>query len=88
MYVKTYCLCVRCGILRSVAQDADAVYTDSWMSYTISDDALDRRVALLKPFQVTEQLLSSAKRDVIFMNCLPAARGMEQTAEVCACFLI
>ena len=63
-------------------QDADAVYTDSWMSYTISEETRDRRVALLQPFQVSTDLLNLAKPDVIFMNCLPAMRGMEQTAEV------
>jgi carbamate kinase len=34
------------------------------------------------PFQVNAKLLSLAKPDVKFMNCLPAMRGMEQTAEV------
>ena len=34
------------------------------------------------PFQVNEKLLSLAKSDVLFMNCLPATRGYEQTAEV------
>jgi len=34
------------------------------------------------PFQVNAALLKQAKPDCMFMNCLPAARGMEQTAEV------
>merc|ERR1711974_196216 len=34
------------------------------------------------PFQVNTELMKLAKADCIFMNCLPAARGMEQTAEV------
>lgn len=58
------------------------VYTDSWMSYTIPKDQLEARQKVLMPYQVTTKLLSHAANDVIFMNCLPAARGMEQTAEV------
>lgn len=64
------------------AKDADVVYTDSWMSYHIAESEQEKRVALFKPYQVNTELMSHAKSDAIFMNCLPAARGMEQTAEV------
>ncbi len=63
-------------------KDADVVYTDSWMSYHIPKDQQESRVALLKPYQVNSDLMSSAAPDAIFMNCLPAMRGFEQTAEV------
>ncbi len=63
-------------------KDADVVYTDSWMSYHIPADKLEARVADLMPFQVNAKLMSHAKPNAIFMNCLPALRGYEQTAEV------
>lgn len=63
-------------------RDADVVYTDSWMSYHIAQEDLAPRVIALMPFQVTADLMSCAKPDVIFMNCLPALRGYEQTGEV------
>jgi len=62
-------------------QGADVVYTDSWMSYHIPKEQLDRRVKALMPFQVNSELMQHAP-DAIFMNCLPALRGYEQTAEV------
>eukprot|EP01028_Stygiella_incarcerata_P013533 TRINITY_DN82745_c0_g1_i1.p1 TRINITY_DN82745_c0_g1~~TRINITY_DN82745_c0_g1_i1.p1 ORF type:complete len:320 (+),score=85.33 TRINITY_DN82745_c0_g1_i1:92-1051(+) len=62
--------------------DADIVYTDSWMSYGIPESEKQRRIDAFGPFQVTEELMKLAKPDAIFMNCLPALRGMEQTAEV------
>jgi len=64
------------------AADADVVYTDSWMSYHIDPTELDKRVNKFMPYQVTRSIMESAKSDAIFMNCLPAARGYEQTAEV------
>ena len=64
------------------ARDADVMYTDSWMSYHIPKEKQDERVAVLKPYQVDAGIMAEAKPDAIFMNCLPAARGYEQTAEV------
>jgi ornithine carbamoyltransferase len=67
---------------KEAVKDADIVYTDSWMSYHIPPEAEKPRLEALKPFQVNEQLMKHAKPDAIFMNCLPAMRGYEQTAEV------
>lgn len=64
------------------AKDADIVYTDSWMSYHIPKEKEAARVKMFKPFQVTAELMKHAKKDAIFMNCLPARRGYEQTADV------
>eukprot|EP00792_Barthelona_sp_PAP020_P004141 TRINITY_DN1912_c0_g1_i2.p1 TRINITY_DN1912_c0_g1~~TRINITY_DN1912_c0_g1_i2.p1 ORF type:complete len:628 (+),score=206.09 TRINITY_DN1912_c0_g1_i2:33-1916(+) len=62
--------------------DADVIYTDSWMSYGIAKEEEERRRAALTPYQVTKELCAHAKPDYTFMNCLPAMRGAEQTAEV------
>ena len=61
---------------------ADVIYTDSWMSYHIPEDQKSDRIELFMPYQVNKDLLSLAKPDAIFMNCLPATRGCEQTADV------
>ncbi|MFA5689347.1 MAG: ornithine carbamoyltransferase [Kiritimatiellales bacterium] len=63
-------------------KDADVVYTDSWMSYHIPKEEEAVRIKLFTPYQVTGELMRHAKPDAIFMNCLPAMRGYEQTAEV------
>jgi ornithine carbamoyltransferase len=63
-------------------KDADVVYTDSWMSYHIPKDQEAARIAKFMPYQVNVELMAHAKPDSIFMNCLPANRGCEQTAEV------
>ncbi|NOZ80238.1 MAG: ornithine carbamoyltransferase [DPANN group archaeon] len=64
------------------AEDADVVYTDSWMSYHIPAEEKEARRKLFMPYQVNAELMRHAKPDAVFMNCLPAERGAEQTAEV------
>merc|ERR1712218_112185 len=63
-------------------EDVDVVYCDSWMSYGIPREEEETRKQLFMPFQMNSDLMKLAKPDCIFMNCLPAARGMEQTVEV------
>ncbi len=66
----------------NAVRGADVVYTDSWMSYHIPKDKAAERKKIFGPFQVTAELLRQAQPDAIFLNCLPALRGMEQTAAV------
>lgn len=67
---------------QKAVSSADVVYTDSWMSYHIPPEQMEARKQLYTPYQVNSELMKHAKPDAIFMNCLPAMRGMEQTAEV------
>merc|ERR1712060_654904 len=55
---------------------------DSWMSYGIEKEEEEARIKTFMPYQVDEELMKVVKPTCSFMNCLPAARGMEQTAEV------
>ena len=66
---------------RSAVTDADAVYTDVWVS--MGEDAEhERRVRDLQPYQVDAALLRAAAPEAVFMHCLPAHRGLEVTADV------
>ncbi len=67
---------------KKVALNADVVYTDSWMGYHIPKEQEMNRIKAFKPFQVNKELMKCAKKDALFMNCLPAMRGYEQTAEI------
>jgi len=60
--------------------DADCIVTDTWAS--MGDKNSKKRHNVLKPYQVNRALMKLAKRDAIFMHCLPAHRGYEVTAEV------
>jgi ornithine carbamoyltransferase len=71
-----------CKTAQEAMKDVDVIYCDSWMSYGIPKDEEEKRKAMFMPFQVNAELMKLAKPNAIFMNCLPAARGMEQTADV------
>ena len=51
---------------------ADVVYTDVWVSMGEPDSIWEERIRDLTPYKVTTELMSKAKRDAIFMHCLPA----------------
>jgi ornithine carbamoyltransferase len=63
-------------------RDADAVYTDVWVSMGDSDDENARRFEVFKEYQVNGSLMGHARTDAIFMHCLPDHRGEEVTADV------
>ena len=64
----------------AAVQSADCVVSDAWVS--MGDDNLTKRHNLLKPYQVNGALMALAKKDAIFMHCLPAHRGEEVTDDV------
>lgn len=63
------------------ADDADVIYTDIWASMGKETEAESRR-HIFMPYQVDPTLFRRAKRDAIFLHCLPAHRGEEVTNEV------
>jgi ornithine carbamoyltransferase len=52
------------------------------MSYHIPKEQEAERIAVFTPYQVNAERMAQAAPDAIFMNCLPALRGAEQTADV------
>ena len=63
------------------AKDADAIYTDVWISMG-QEDEHQARMKALAPYQVNTQLMKKAKPSAVVLHCLPAHRGEEITAEV------
>jgi len=61
--------------------NAQVIYTDTWTSMGQEQETA-RREAVFPPYQVNEQLVHEADKDVIVMHCLPAHRNHELTDEV------
>jgi ornithine carbamoyltransferase len=65
---------------KSAIKDADIVMTDTFTSIHTSDPK--RTEIFLPSFQVNDSLMTKAKKEAIFMHCLPAKREQEVTSSV------
>jgi ornithine carbamoyltransferase len=60
---------------------ADVVYTDVWVSMGKEEEAKER-LRVMAPYVVTGKLFAAAKKDALFMHCLPAHADEEVMQEV------
>ena len=60
---------------------AHVIYTDTWTSMG-QEEETEKRKKVFPPYQVNDQLVAEADKDVIVMHCLPAHRNQELTDSV------
>lgn len=65
----------------AACRGADVLYTDVWASMGQEEEQAIREKAF-RGYRVDEKLMKGAKKDAIFLHCLPAHRGEEVSAEV------
>jgi len=63
-------------------KDADVVVTDTFISIGKDEEKNRRQVVFFPKYQVNSEIMKLAKKDAIFLHCLPAKRGVEVTSEV------
>nr|WP_321503514.1 ornithine carbamoyltransferase [uncultured Dethiosulfovibrio sp.] len=67
---------------KKAVKDADAIYTDVWVSMG-EEDKVEERKKLLMPYQVNQDLMNATgNSETIFLHCLPANKGQEVTEDV------
>jgi len=67
--------------IEDATKDADVVATDTWVS--MGDEAQkEQRLKEFKGYTIDQNVMNRAKKDAIFMHCLPAYYGYELTKEV------
>ena len=60
-------------------KDADAIYTDVWVSMGEPVELWEKRINLLKPYQVNMKVMNNAKPNAIFLHCLPSFHNTKTT---------
>lgn len=58
-------------------KDANAIYTDVWVSMGEPDEVWEERINDLTPYRVTMDLIRNSSDDVVFMHCLPAFHDLK-----------
>lgn len=61
------------------SRDAHAIYTDVWVSMGEPAEIWEERIKLLKPYQVSENIMHNALKNAIFLHCLPSFHDLNTT---------
>lgn len=59
--------------------NADVIYTDVWVSMGEAASVWEERIKLLKPYQVTKEVMAMASDNAIFLHCLPSFHDLKTT---------
>ena len=65
--------------IMKATKNADAIYTDVWVSMGEPMELWTDRIKLLKPYQVNKKVMDNAKKEAIFLHCLPSFHNIDTT---------
>ena len=68
-------------VVKNSTKNADVIATDTWVSMG-DEKEKEKRKRNFQGYTVNENLMSPAKKDAIFLHCLPAYYGYEVTKDV------
>lgn len=60
-------------------KDANVLYTDVWLSMGEPMELWEKRIKLLKKYQVNKTIMNNADKDAIFLHCLPSFHNIDTT---------
>ena len=58
-------------------KDADVIYTDIWVSMGEPAELWEKRIKLLSPYHVNDEVMANANKNAIFLHCLPSFHDLE-----------
>ncbi len=62
------------------SKDSDCIITDTWFS--MGEKPTKKLLNSFKAYQVDKKIMGLAKKNAVFMHCLPATRGNEVSADI------
>ena len=65
--------------IMKATKNADAIYTDVWVSMGEPMELWESRIKLLKPYQVNKKVMENANKNAIFLHCLPSFHNIDTT---------
>lgn len=65
--------------IMEATKNADAIYTDVWVSMGEPDSVWAERINLLSKYQVNKEVMANANKDAIFLHCLPSFHDLNTT---------
>ena len=65
--------------IMKATKNADAIYTDVWVSMGEPMELWESRIKLLKPYQVNAKVMKNASPNAIFLHCLPSFHNIDTT---------
>ena len=65
--------------IMKATKNADAIYTDVWVSMGEPMELWEKRIKLLKPYQVNMDVMNNANENAIFLHCLPSFHNIDTT---------
>ncbi|MBQ6216044.1 MAG: ornithine carbamoyltransferase [Erysipelotrichaceae bacterium] len=69
---ENHCTISLISDVKQAVKDADVIYTDIWVSMGEPKELWAKRIELLSPYQVNKEVMSYAKKEAIFLHCLPS----------------
>ena len=63
--------------VETAVKGADVIYTDVWVSMGEPFEEWQKRIDVMKPYQVSSQVMEWAGEQAIFMHCLPAFHDLK-----------
>ena len=65
--------------VEEASKNADAIYTDVWVSMGEPDEVWKERIDLLQKYQVNKKVMDNANPNAIFLHCLPSFHDLKTT---------
>lgn len=69
---ENFCTVTLESDVKKATKNADVLYTDIWVSMGEPAEIWEKRISLLKAYQVNSKVMKNASEQAIFLHCLPS----------------